>query len=133
MTSLATPAGPRERLAERVQARPSRRVVAIVGFVALVGVSLWLRTRALDAAFWIDEAIAVGVSSHDFLDIPDVLRLDGSPPLYYLLLHVWMQLFGSGETSCRSSSVCSPSRPRCGRSAVSTARRPAGTPRDSPP
>jgi hypothetical protein len=27
-----------------------------------------------------------------------VLEQDGSPPLYYLLLHVWMQLFGNTET-----------------------------------
>jgi hypothetical protein len=67
--------------------------------LALVGISLGLRTTALDAAFWIDEAIAVGVSSYGFFDIPGVLRLDGSPPLYYLLLHLWMQAFGTGESA----------------------------------
>ena len=29
---------------------------------------------------------------------PHVLRHDGSPPLYYLLLHVWMSVFGSSES-----------------------------------
>ena len=81
------------------RARPSGRVLGVAAFVALVAVSAWLRTRALDAGFWIDEGIAVGISSYDLLDIPGVLRKDGSPPLYYLLLHVWMQGFGMTETA----------------------------------
>ena len=79
--------------------RPSRRALGIAGLLALLVASAILRTRALDAALWIDEAIAIGVSSYDFFDIPSVLLKDGSPPLYYLLLHLWMQVFGNGETA----------------------------------
>ena len=39
-----------------------------------------------------DEGIAVGISSHSLSAIPGILRYDGSPPLYYLLLHVWMSM-----------------------------------------
>ncbi len=79
---------------------------AVAGALALAMVaSLVLRTGALDAGYWIDEAIAVGIASHDFADIPAVLRLDGSPPLYYLLLHVWMELVGSGEAATRTLSL----------------------------
>ena len=53
----------------------------------LLLVSLYLRTRSLYASFWIDEGLSVGISSHPLLDIPGVLRQDGSPPLYYVLLH----------------------------------------------
>src|SRR5918997_2427541 len=67
--------------------------------------SLLLRTGTLDAGYWIDEAISVGIASHDLDDIPRALRLDGSPPLYYLLLHGWMQLFGAGETATRALSL----------------------------
>jgi mannosyltransferase len=63
--------------------------------VALVAVAAMLRLRALTAPYWIDEGISVGVSAHPLSAIPGVLREDGSPPLYYLLLHVWMALFGS--------------------------------------
>ena len=52
--------------------------------------SLLLRTGALDAGYWIDEGIAVGIASHAFGDIPRALGQDGKPPLYYLLLHGWM-------------------------------------------
>ena len=59
--------------------------------------TLLLRTGILDSGYWIDEAITVGIASHDLADIPRTLRLDGSPPLFYLLLHGWMALVGSGE------------------------------------
>jgi len=86
-------------------ARPSGTAVAGAGLAALVLLSLLLRTRALDAGFWIDEGLSVGIASHGFLEIPEVLRLDGSPPLYYLLLHVWMQAFGDGEVETHALSL----------------------------
>ncbi|HWT93164.1 MAG TPA: glycosyltransferase family 39 protein [Solirubrobacteraceae bacterium] len=91
------------RVAERVRAHPVQATVA--GVAALVLVSLWLRTRALDAGFWIDEGISVGIASFPFFDIPGVLKLDGSPPLFYLLLHLWMQLFGTSESATHSLSL----------------------------
>src|SRR4051812_45539412 len=67
--------------------------------------SLLLRTGALDAGYWIDEGIAVGIASHDFTDIPRVLGQDGNPPLYYLLLHGWMLLTGTSEAATRALSL----------------------------
>src|SRR4051812_4517183 len=101
--SAAAPPTPRTRMRipaplERLVARPSPLVLAITVGIALTLVSLYLRTRALNAGFWIDEALAVGVGSHTVTDIPSVLRLDGSPPLYYALLHGWMTMFGSTES-----------------------------------
>ena len=57
--------------------------------------SLWLRSHRLGISFWIDEALSVGIADRPLTDIPAILRLDGSPPLYYGLLHVWMRLLGS--------------------------------------
>ena len=71
----------------------------------LMGASLALRIGTLDAGYWIDEGIAVGIASHDFADIPRVLSQDGNPPLYYLLLHGWMQLFGTTEAATRALSL----------------------------
>ena len=79
----------------RFAAHPA--AAAGAALLALLVVSFVLRSTALDAGFWIDEALAVGISSHDLLDIPGVLKQDGSPPLYYLLLHGWMQAFGTSE------------------------------------
>src|SRR4051794_32655877 len=91
----------------RVRAGDVRVEPAVVaGALAFVTIaSLLLRTGALSAGYWIDEAIAVGVASHDLVDIPGVLRQDGSPPLYYLLLHEWMAVVGSGEVATRTLSL----------------------------
>jgi uncharacterized membrane protein len=75
------------------------------GLLVLTATSVLLRTGALDAGFWIDEAIAVGIASHDAGEIPELLRQDGSPPLYYLLLHGWMALVGDGEAATRALSL----------------------------
>jgi hypothetical protein len=74
--------------------------VWVGGFlVVLVAASAYLRTRFIGGQFWMDEALAVGISSHPLSAIPGVLRHDGSPPLYYLLLHVWMSAFGNSEVA----------------------------------
>jgi len=73
--------------------------------LAVTALSVTLRTGGLDAGFWIDEAIAVGIASHEPGEIPGLLRQDGSPPLYYLLLHAWIGLVGSGEAAARSLSL----------------------------
>jgi mannosyltransferase len=76
-----------------------------VGLLLLTGLSLYLRTRAFHAAFWIDEGLSFGISSHHLFDIPHVLRQDGSPPLYYMLLHVWMRVFGTSEPATHTLSL----------------------------
>jgi hypothetical protein len=78
--------------------RPNRLVIAGL-LLALTLFSLWLRTREFNFYYWIDEAISVGISSHPLSQLHDLLREDGSPPLYYVLLHVWMQVFGHGEVA----------------------------------
>jgi hypothetical protein len=64
------------------------------GLLALVGLAFFVRTRHIGTGFWIDEGLSVGIGSHPLTHIPGLLRQDGSPPLYYMVLHVWMQLFG---------------------------------------
>lgn len=65
-----------------------------LGLLALVCLSLLLRTAELGTHFWIDEGLSVGIADRPLFDIPGILRQDGSPPLYYMLLHGWMQLAG---------------------------------------
>jgi mannosyltransferase len=102
----ATMARPRARLARLGTARLAVSVPkAMMALAFLVGVSLALRTQAIHARFWIDEGLSVGISGHSLLDIPGVLREDGSPPLYYLLLSVWMDVFGHGEADTHALSV----------------------------
>jgi hypothetical protein len=101
---VAAPAVPR-----RARVRPEllrlTGWVAIAGVSVLVLVSLYLRTRALHFYFWVDEGIAVGIASHPLSEIPALLRQDGSPPLYYLLLHLWMGVRGHSEVSTHEFSL----------------------------
>src|SRR4051812_31391842 len=75
------------------------RVADLAGIVALTALALVLHTGGLRTPFWIDEGLSVGIASHPISDIPHVLRQDGSPPLYYVLLHVWMSVFGHSEAA----------------------------------
>jgi mannosyltransferase len=79
------------------------RIACVVAF--LTGMSLALRTQALHGRYWIDEGVAVGIASHPLTEIPGLLLLDGSPPLYYLILGVWMRAFGAGEAETHLLSV----------------------------
>jgi hypothetical protein len=81
-----------------VEARPAAGILAgrdRLVVVALTGLALLLRAPNLGRAYWIDEGISVGIASHPVRQIPGLLRLDGSPPLFYVLLHFWMRLFGT--------------------------------------
>lgn len=97
---------PEIRVPERFQRVPAW-VWMTVGMAALIALSLFLRTKYIDGQFWDDEGLSVGIASHSLSAIPGVLRHDGSPPLYYMLLHVWMQIFGSSgiETHALSDLV----------------------------
>ena len=87
----------------RRAATPPYAVAA--GLALLMAASLLLRTGGLHSGYWIDEGISVGIASHGLADIPRALGQDGSPPLYYLLLHGWMALVGEGEAATRALSL----------------------------
>ena len=98
-------------VASRARAFPraDSRLGGVTGVVLFVGAlmlfSLWLRTRALGASLWMDEGLSIGIASQPFFDIPGILRQDGSPPLYYLMLHVWMDVVGRGPADTQGMSV----------------------------
>ena len=81
------------------------RVAASAAVAGLVGLSLLLRATQLHAGFWIDEGISVGVAHHHWTSIPHLLRQDGSPPAYYMLLGLWIRVFGDGEAATHSLSL----------------------------
>jgi mannosyltransferase len=101
---MATTA-PRAAWDVRMRAVSRTRLAVPVGLGALMLVSLALRTTELGIGFWIDEGLSVGISDRPLGDIPHALRLDGSPPLYYLLLHVWMAFAGTSEEGVRALSL----------------------------
>jgi len=67
----------------------------LLGGVVLALAFLWGRGRHV--WYWLDEGISLGIATHPLTEVPDLLRNDGSPPLYYALLHLWTTVFGTSE------------------------------------
>lgn len=76
---------------------------AALGLLTLA--SLGLRLEGQRVWFWIDEGLSAGIAGHRLSAIPGLLRQDGSPPLYYLLLHGWIRAFGDGEVALHAFSL----------------------------
>jgi 4-amino-4-deoxy-L-arabinose transferase-like glycosyltransferase len=53
---------------------------------------------------WLDEAQTVEISRRSVSGLLSALRHDGSPPLYYLLLHAWLKVFGTSSLAVRALS-----------------------------
>lgn len=80
----------------------SRRllVVAIGGLLAAaIVLRFWTRSD-----LWFDEALSVNIARLPLGKIAGALRHDGHPPLYYYLLHGWIELFGIGDVAVRALS-----------------------------
>jgi mannosyltransferase len=82
-----------------------RLAAAPAAITLLVLVSLYLRTGELHGGFWIDEGISVGIAHHHWTSIPGLLNQDGSPPAYYMLLGLWIRLFGDSEAATHTLSL----------------------------
>ena len=106
---MSTVAAPRSRSLPRVPPKLAAFASGPAGITLFVGllllISLYLRTRALGASLWMDEGLSIGIAGQPFFDIPGVLRQDGSPPFYYMLLNVWMELVGNGPSETQGLSV----------------------------
>ena len=74
-------------------------VVVAVAAVACVALRFWTRSH-----LWLDEALSVNIALLPVADIPEALRHDGHPPLYYFLLHAWMSVFGETDRVVRALS-----------------------------
>jgi hypothetical protein len=86
-------------LAEELRPRRTRLRqdwLIVGGFVLL---AFALRAPNLGRAYWVDEGISVGIASHPLNQIPHLLGEDGSPPLFYVVLHFWMRLFGTSPAA----------------------------------
>ena len=80
----------------------TRIVVGVgVGLVIAAGLILRFWTRS---GLWLDEALTVDIARLPLHEIPNALKHDGAPPLYYYLLHFWIVLFGQSNVAVRSLS-----------------------------
>jgi mannosyltransferase len=103
--ATAPPAEPEVSPTKRHSDGWTRAGWAVVGVAVAVGVVLRFWTRS---HLWLDEALSVNIARLPVGDIPEALRHDGHPPLYYVLLHGWMSVFGESDRAVRAlSGVCS--------------------------
>lgn len=79
------------------QGRIAARTLAVV--TVLVGVVFRF---VCPSELWLDEALTVNIASLPVSQIPAALKVDGAPPLYYLLLHYWMLATGDGTWAVRA-------------------------------
>lgn len=75
------------------------RVVTVGAVVVGIVARFWTTSP-----LWLDEALSVNIARLDVPDLLDALRRDGHPPLYYVLLHGWMQAFGASDVAVRALS-----------------------------
>jgi hypothetical protein len=94
-------------LADRALARPwvarwaGRLPVIAVCVAVLLGGVLRFATAS---HMWLDESLTVEIAHRPVGGLLQALRHDGSPPLYYLILHVWIKVFGDGDVAVRALS-----------------------------
>lgn len=92
-----------------VRAAEPKRTGAVGSAIALGAILLVaLAFRSWEwtgRGLWFDEAFTWRLVDFPFLDMMERASRDNSPPLYYVLLHAWAQLFGTSLAVLRGLSV----------------------------
>jgi mannosyltransferase len=76
---------------------------ATAGVAAAVAVGIVARF-VQRSPLWLDEALSVNIARLPVSDLLEALWHDGHPPLYYLLLHFWMEVVGESDVAVRALS-----------------------------
>ncbi|HWD51900.1 MAG TPA: glycosyltransferase family 39 protein [Acidimicrobiales bacterium] len=74
-------------------------VATVVVLVVALVLRFWTRSD-----LWLDEALTVNIAKQPLHTLPTYLKRDGAPPLFYVLLHGWMGVFGDSDLAVRSLS-----------------------------
>ena len=95
-------------LGPRGRARAAGRD-ALIAVAALTVVAAALRFSTLGLqSYWYNEAATALLTKLSLGDMLDrIPRMEGNPPLYYVLAWTWVKAFGAGEVGLRSlSALC---------------------------
>jgi hypothetical protein len=90
---------PREAGTRHGSLRPVEAAVVAVAVATGLVLRFWTHSH-----LWLDEALTVDIARLPLGDIGAALRQDGHPPLYYVLLHGWMDVFGQSDIAVRALS-----------------------------
>ena len=81
-----------------------RRTTSWVLGVTLAGLAL--RIVSIDTrGLWLDESLTVKQASQSLAGVVQTIAEGVHPPLFHILMHLWMTAFGQGEIAVRSFSV----------------------------
>ncbi len=78
-------------------------VILLLVLICLSGLAFSAKT--MSSSLWIDEARSVEIGLKSFSGILTEVSKDNHPPLYYLVLSLWMKVFGISETAVRGISI----------------------------
>ncbi|MEP6624830.1 MAG: glycosyltransferase family 39 protein [Acidimicrobiia bacterium] len=87
--------------AERVESRHPTVWIGTLAATLAIATGLVLRFVA-PADLWLDEALTVNIAKLPLDQLRAALERDGAPPLFYVLLHGWIAVFGAGDTAVRA-------------------------------
>jgi len=73
--------------------------------IGILFIALVLRLINLNQSLWLDEAVQAVVANNSLAFAFEELKGDFHPPLFHLLMHFWVRIFGSGEIALRIPSV----------------------------
>ncbi len=83
-----------------------RKHSILLVLLGLLLLGLFLRIYDLGSeSLWLDEVISSQISSNDLAHAVKAYQVTDHPPLYFLCLHFWIDLFGHSEPSMRFLSV----------------------------
>ena len=88
----------------RLSPPPERRAFLLL--LAIILLAFALRSfRLAHQSIWYDEGLSVHYARQDLSDLLAQVSASDHPPLYFLLLHVWLPLAGQGEFAVRFLSL----------------------------
>src|SRR3954452_19676579 len=75
----------------------------VLGVLGVLALGVVLRF-VCQSDLWADEVLSVNIAKLPLHRRRAALRRDAAPPLYCLLLHVWMRVFGTGNAAVQALS-----------------------------
>ena len=89
---------------DTLQVRRSKGYYFAIGISVAAGLILrWWNLGG--ESLWFDEAYTAWAARQPIAQLIDVVRVDNSPPLYYLFMHFWTRVCGESEFALRAPSA----------------------------
>jgi mannosyltransferase len=103
--ALEPPSGLRESASLRAFASLSGPGGLVLTVLVLAAAAVAVVAGLSSGPLWLDEAQSVAIARLPLTELPQALREDGAPPLYYVLLHAWIAVAGDSALAVRLPSV----------------------------